>query len=316
MASIRNLRLNTKDPKVLIGPSSFGVINLSPLRQLIHAGFTIVDNPYKRRINKDELLDLLPGVIGLIAGLETLDKEVLGKSDLRIISRCGSGLSNIDLEAAHNLGIIVRNTPLAPVTAVAELVVGCLFSLLRQVPQMDIALHNKKWDKRIGRQLFDMEVAVIGLGNIGKKVAKLLSLFGAKVMGVDPLLSGLVDNVPIVSLNEAIKHADIITLHCSGENCLLGAREFGLMKQGIYLLNAARGSLIDEKALKNALDSYQVAGAWLDTFTDEPYKGILCDCPQVILTPHVGSYTKECRMTMEMQAANNLIEAFENLKGK
>ncbi|MFC1511433.1 phosphoglycerate dehydrogenase [Candidatus Margulisiibacteriota bacterium] len=295
--------------KILLGPSSFGAIDKTPLKMLAESGMQVVDNPYKRRLTKGELLDLLPGIVGIIAGLEPLDREVLEKSELKVISRCGSGLSNVDLNAAKEKGMIVKNTPLAPAFSVAELTIGCLFALLRQVPQMDAALHQRKWEKKIGRQLAGMTVAVIGFGNIGRLVGRMLKALGAEVIAVDPLLTGIVEGITILDLNKALSQADVITLHCSGEGLLLGESEFGLMKKRIYLLNAARGSLIDEKTLLAAITSGQVAGAWLDTFQDEPYSGPLCDFPQVILTPHVGSYTEECRKSMEMESATNLIEA-------
>jgi D-3-phosphoglycerate dehydrogenase len=207
------------------------------------------------------------------------------------------------------MGITVTNTPLGPTTAVAELTLGCLLNLIRQVPQMNNSLHKKEWSKRIGKELTGSCVGIIGFGNIGRRVGRLLSIFGAKIIAVDPLLSGVVDNVPIVGIEEVLKEADIITLHSSGEDCLLDKQEFDLMKQGVYILNAARGSIINEEALKEALDNGKVAGAWLDTFGNEPYNGVLCDYEQVILTPHIGSYTVQCRSSMEMEAVENLIKA-------
>lgn len=297
--------------KVLLGPSSFADKDNLPLDKLISAGFEVIDNPYKRKLTEDELLKLLPGVEGLIAGLEPLNRRVLEASCLKVISRCGSGLSNIDLQAAKDLGIVVRNTPYGPTTAVAELTIGCLLCLLRQVPQMNHALHQKTWTKRVGTQLQGSCVAVIGFGQIGKKVGQILSVFGANVVASDPLLSGMVGNIKIVSLEEALKNADIITLHASGEDCLLGRNEFNMMKNGVFILNAARGGLLDEEALAEAIDNKKVAGAWLDTFNKEPYDGILCKYGEVILTPHIGSYTVECRRNMELESVENLINSFK-----
>jgi len=294
--------------RILLGPSSFAEQDKAPLQKLLNDGFEVINNPYKRKLTKAELLDLLPGVSGLIAGLEPLDREVLTKSDLKVVSRCGSGLSNIDLAAAKELGIIIKNTPQGPVTAVAELTVGCLLSLLRHVLQMDADLHQKKWTKMMGKQLSDMQVAVIGYGNIGKKVGALLSAFGAKVLPVDPQLPNSVD------LGSALKQADVVSLHCSGEACLLGKDQINLMKKGAYLLNAARGSLVDEAALVEALKKGQIAGAWIDAFQQEPYAGPLTQFTQVILTPHVGSYTLECRRQMEMESVDNLISGL--IKGE
>lgn len=303
--------MENKKIKVLLGPSTFSEMDKTPMKRLQERGFEVVGNPYRRKLTKEELLGLLPGVTGIIAGLEPLDREVLEQSGLKVISRCGSGLSNVDLAAAEELGITVRNTPAGPTTAVAELTVGCLLALLRQVPQMSSALHNKEWSKRIGRQLKGMEVVVIGFGNIGRSVGKLLLHFGAKVSAVDPSHKGIIDDSPVIDLDKALRQSDVITIHSSGENCLLGEREFALMKEGVFLLNAARGGVLDEQALIRALDSKRVAGAWLDTFSKEPYTGPLCGYEQVILTPHVGSYTFECRRDMELEAVENLIEALK-----
>lgn len=300
--------------KILIGPSTFGALDRSPVSKLQEHGFEVIDNPYKRKYSKQELIDLLPGVTGLIAGLETLDREVMAGSQLKVISRCGAGMSNVDLKAAEELGILVRNTPEAPAIAVSELTLGCLLALLRQVVKMNGSLHEKKWNKVIGRQLKDMQVTVVGYGNIGKKVARLLTAFGARVAAVDPRFSVMVEGIPVITLAQALKRSDAITLHCSGDKCLLGADEFSVMKKGVFILNAARGGLIDEKALKDALDSGLVAGAWLDTFENEPYAGVLCDHPQVILTPHAGSYSLECRLAMETEAVDNLIGLFAKIK--
>ena len=305
-----NMKMNKfNDIKVLIGPSSFAALDKSLLDYLRKSGCKIVDNPYKRKLTKPEILQLLgDDVVGLIAGLELLDREVLTNSNLKIISRCGSGMSNVDLIAAEDLGIKVFNTPYGPTTAVAEVTVGALLSLLRMIPIMNRALHERKWEKRIGTQLEGKTAAIIGFGRIGRKVGRLLKAFNAQLLAVDPKYSGVVDDIPIIDLDQALNEADIIILHLSGENILLGKREFGLMKQGVYVLNAARGELIDEKELVKALNTGRVAGAWLDTFSIEPYKGPLCGYDQVVLTPHIGSYTKECRLSMEMEAVKNLLK--------
>lgn len=291
----------------MIGPSSFAALDPAPKQRLLSAELLVIDNPFGRKLAKSELLELLPGVIGLIAGLEVLDREVLEKSDLKVVSRCGSGLSNVDLAAAEDLGIAVFCTPFGPTTAVSELTLGALLCLLRRIPEMSEDLHQSRWNKRIGLQLAGKTAAIIGFGRIGQRVAQLLMAFGVKVMGVDPAFHGSVGEVEITDLDQALSSADIISLHCSGDSQLLGAREFGLMKPGTFLLNAARGSLIDEPTLIAALDSRVIAGAWLDAFAHEPYNGPLTGYRQVLLSPHVGSYTAEGRLDMEMEAVNNLI---------
>jgi len=299
--------------KILIGPSSFATLNYAPKQKLIEAGFQVIDNLFKRKYTKEELVKLLPGVIGLIAGLEPLDREIMEKSDLKVISRCGTGMNNVDLEAARALGIKVYSTPEAPVTAVAELTIGAMLCLLRLIAQMNEDLHDGRWSKKIGTQLHGRIVAIIGYGRIGSYVAKLLHSFNVKLLVVDPHIDKTHIKFSVVSLEEALQQADIVTLHLSGEKEIIGQREFKLMKGGVYLLNASRGGLVDESALIEAIEDGKIAGAWLDSFNEEPYNGPLNRYSQVILTPHVGSYTSECRLCMENEAVENLIKG---LKGE
>ena len=294
--------------KILIGPSTFAAVDPTPLEALNDSGLEVIDNPFKRRLTRAELLDLLtPDVVGLIAGLEPLDRQVMSNSSLKVISRCGSGMSNVDLTAASDLGIAVRSTPTAPVTAVAELVVGAILNLLRSVPSMDRSLHRREWNKRIGQQLSGKTVAVVGFGRIGRRVSQLLKAFDTKIIAVDPVRSDPPDGVNFLNLAEALELADIVTLHCSGEDHLIGDSELQRMQPGSYLVNAARGGLVDEDALVQALDRDHIAGAYLDTFGTEPYQGPLCEYDQVLLTPHIGSYTVECRLQMETEAVDNLL---------
>lgn len=300
--------------KILIGPSSFAAQDTAPIERIAKADFEVVNNPYGRKLTKQELIKLLPGVKGLIAGLETLDEDVMRKSELKVISRCGSGLSNVDMEAAERLGIKVFSTPYGPTSAVAELTLGAMINLLRMISLMDRDMHEGRWTKKIGMQLEGKTVVVIGLGRIGKKVVSLLKPFNVRLFAVDPDVREEINGVEILPLDKALTEADIITIHSSGEQQIIGDDEFRVIKRGTFLLNAARGGLINESSLIRAIESGKIAGAWFDTFTAEPYSGPLIKYPQVVLTPHVGSYTLECRRSMEMEAVENLITAFEKIK--
>jgi len=300
--------------KVFISTSTFSNLDRSPLELLESKGFEVILNPYKRKLTKEESLNVLPGISGLIAGLETLDYEVMSQSNLKVISRCGAGLSNVDLEAARKLDIAVCNTPDGPTNAVAELTLGCLLNLLRMISRMDQDLHEGKWNKKIGGELRGKTLLIIGFGRIGRRLAKLLLSFELNIIVVDPFLNEVNAPFKLLSLKDALPLADIITLHSSGEQCILGDQEFRLMKQGVLLMNAGRGCLINEKVLEEFLNNKTVAGAWLDTFAQEPYQGCLTKYSQVLLTPHVGSYTVETRKSMEMEAVENLIKAFEKIK--
>ncbi|MBD3379373.1 MAG: hydroxyacid dehydrogenase [Candidatus Omnitrophica bacterium] len=304
-----------KGEKILLGPSSFASADPGPMELLVSTGACIVDNPYKRRLTKDEISGLLSqGITGLIAGLEPLDREVLAGSGLKVISRCGAGMSNVDRRAAEEIGIAVRNTPEAPAASVAELTLGAMLSLLRMIPEMNTELHKGRWSKKIGGLLEGRTVVVLGLGHIGRRLCELLSPFKAEVLAVDPFVRDAAGDVPLVELEEALPRADIVSVHCSGEDCVLGRKELNRLKPGALLLNAARGGLVDEEALIECLDEGRVSGAWLDVFGREPYSGPLTGYSQVILTPHVGSYTRECRKRMETEAVNNLIEAFAEIR--
>ncbi len=293
---------------VLIGPSSFGQADPSPLKLLTEAGLKVSPNPFGRKLTKAEVLELLPGSIGLIAGLECIDRDVLNTSGLRVVSRCGSGLSNVDLDAARDLGVRFFSTPEGPTQAVAEMTIGVMLCLIRNVIAMNDRLHKGHWYKQSGFQLKGKTILIIGFGRIGRRVAALLEPFDIRILVCDPQTTADDCNYETVNLVEGIPQADIITLHASGDALLLGKSELDLVKKGVFIFNAARGSLIDEKALRRYLKSGAVAGCWLDSFGQEPYRGPLCGLENVILTPHVGSYTHEGRLNMEMDAAANLLK--------
>ena len=155
-----------------------------------------------------------------------------------------------------------------------------------------------------------MNVFIIGYGRIGKVVASILDAIGAKIFIYDPFISDndIPNNIKKIELIDGLRIADVISLHSSGEDLILGQKEFNLMKRGVYILNVARGGLIDEEELEKALIAGKVIGAWLDTFKQEPYSGNLSKYNQVILTPHIGSYSIEGRKNMEIDAVNNLIK--------
>ena len=297
--------------RVLIGVSSFAEADDRPLGRLRSAGLGVTPNPFGRRLTGPEVSELMASdVVGLIAGLEPLDRGVLAGSHLRVVSRVGAGLSNVDLDAARDLGIDVRSTPDAPTEAVAELTLGAALALLRGLPAMDRAMHDGRWERHLGAQLGGKTVVIVGFGRVGRRVAELLAPFGARVLVVDPNLDpSQTAGYPLLPLSEALPQAEVLTLHASGEDRLLDAAAFAAMADGVFVLNAARGGLIDEAALAAALDSGKVAGAWLDTFVDEPYAGPLRAYSNVLLTPHAGSDTRECRARMEMEAVENLLEA-------
>lgn len=293
--------------KVLIAPSQFGE---GPLRRLAELGFESVPNPYRRKLTRGEVVELLQGVPGIVAGLEPLDKEVLSRTALKVISRCGSGMTNVDAEEAARLGIKVYSTPNGPTTAVAEATLSALLQLLRNFDASSRDLHAGRWTKSTGRQLKGRTAAIIGMGRIGSEVARLLSAFGVTILAVDPCLADRPGPWRSLSLESALRQADIVCVHASHDGILLGPAELALLPRGAIVLNAARGGLVDEAALAEGLRTGRLYGAWLDVFSVEPYQGPLAELPNALLTPHIASYTVEGRETMEMECVENLAKGF------
>lgn len=296
--------------KVAISTSSFASINPAPLQLLEKKGLDVVPNPFGRRLTEEEIISHLHGVDGLLAGLEPLNANVfMNCSQLKAIARVGIGMENVDLDAAKQSGIQVSNTPEGPTDAVAEMTLAATLNLSRGILPANDALHLKQWDKSIGSGLKAKNILIIGYGRIGRRTAELFQAFGAHIMVCDPAVKqiDLENGEQLVKLPEGLKSADMISLHAGGNDTILTAIEFNGMKKGVTILNSARGCLIEERALINALNSGKVAFAWLDVFQEEPYFGKLTEYDQVLLTPHMSTYTIQCRKDMELAAVNNLL---------
>lgn len=296
--------------KVAVGASSFGEGDSEAVKLLEEKGIELVKNPYGRRMTRQEIKTQLKGADGLLAGLEPLDEEVLSTAPgLKAIARIGIGMDNVDISAAKRLGIRVSNTPDAPTQAVAEMTLSALLCLCHQLWAADRDVHNGVWKKRMGRSIRGLKVLVIGCGRIGRRSAALLSSLGAHVMIYDNNAAVLPDaGQKRVSLMEGLRVADAVTLHASGTEEILTPELFEVMKQGVILLNSARGALINENALYRALRSGRVSAFWGDALWSEPYEGVLTECENALLTPHLSTYTTVCREEMELQAVQNLLE--------
>ena len=296
--------------KIAIGPSSFAAKNDTPIQMLKDAGMTIVPNPYGRRLTENEIIAHLDGVDGLIAGLEPLNRNVIASAkQLKAIARVGIGVDNVDFDAAADHNVKVSNTPDGPTRSVAELTVTCMLTLSRQLLTMNKDLHEGEWKKSISTGLLGTPVLFIGFGRIGKAVSGLLKPFAPQILVYDPFIpeEEKIEGAERVTLAQGLKQAQIITIHASGKKTILGDTEFDQMRTGTFLLNSARAELIDEKAIVRSLKENKVAGAWFDAFWDEPYNGELTTFPNVLLTPHVGTYTEQCRSSMETNAVTNLL---------
>ena len=303
--------------KLVISTSSFDVEGNSSLNHLVNSGMHIVRNSYKRKLTEDEAIELLgEDAIGMIAGIEPLTERVFSSAkNLKVVSRCGAGLDSVELAAAKLHGISVFNTPEAPAQAVAELTMGLMLAALRRICQTDRLLRINEWPRMQGQLFAAQTVGIIGLGHIGKRVARLSQAFDARVIAHDPHIDPTSHGVESVSLEELFAEANIISLHVPytpDTHHLLDAKSFARMKPGSIIINAARGGLIDETALDEALISGHLGMAALDVFEQEPYHGPLTKNDRMILTSHIGSLAKESRKCMELEAAENLLKGLVN----
>lgn len=291
--------------RVVVGASSFAASSTKAMDMLTSKGIDVIRNPYGRKLTVEETIQHLQGADGLLAGLELLNEEVLSKTpDLKAIARIGIGTDNVDFEACKRHNIKVSNTPDAPTEAVAEMTLAALLAIGHEIIPSNRDIHEHVWKKRIGFSLNGLKVLIIGYGRIGRKVADKLKLLGCEISVYDPFYP----EFSVTDLKRALQNVEVVSLHASGKEEILSAEEIGWMKDGAVLLNCARGDLVNEDALYTALKSGKLSYYWGDVFWREPYEGKIIECQNAILTPHISTYNKLCRESMESEAVKNLLE--------
>jgi D-3-phosphoglycerate dehydrogenase len=267
---------------------------------------------------EDELVPLVANIDAwVVRGATKVTRRLLDAApQLRWVARAGAGLDNIDVAAASEKGIGVLNVPGANAIAVAELVFGLLLGLFRQIPAADAAMRRGEWEKSrwSGRELRGKTLAIVGLGKIGGAVARRAKAFDMEVIGVDPIVSASdarAMGVEPVTFDEIFPRAEVLSLHAPvlpETKGMVGAAQLARMPRGAVLVNAARGALVDEAALVEALRSGQLAGAALDVYAEEPPKGSpLLSLPNVVLTPHIGAATVEAQEAVGEEIAKMLL---------
>ena len=234
---------------------------------------------------------------------------------MKVVSRYGIGVDNVDLEVAKERGIIVRNTPEARPKLVAELTLTLILSLLRKICIVNNQVRAGEWNPPVGNLLAGKTIGILGLGRIGKTLIRLLNPFEVNflVFELQPD-EEFIANYPIklTSLEETLQSSDILSLHLPltvETKNIIGYDQLKLMKPTAFIVNTARGGLIDEEALINVLEEKSIAGAAIDAFSERPYSGRLSEFPNVILTPHIGSLTEETRKRMEIETVANLLDS-------
>lgn len=276
-----------------------------------------IDADVKVGLSPKELADIIGEYDGLaIRSATKVTADILKKAKkLRVVGRAGIGVDNVDVPSATAQGVVVMNTPFGNSITTAEHAIALMFALARQIPQANASTHASKWEKNkfMGVELCSKTLGLIGCGNIGSIVADRAQGLKMKVVTYDPFLSDerAKDlNVEKVELNELFKRADFISLHTplnDSTRNLLGVENLAKTKKGVRIINCARGGLIDEKALRKAIESGHVAGAALDVFEEEPAtNNVLFGMEQVVCTPHLGASTSEAQENVAIQVAEQI----------
>ena len=282
------------------------------------AGFKVA--VLEKRLSEAELLPLVRDVVALVVRSETqvMKKVIEAAPRLRVVGRAGVGIDNVDIEAATQRGIVVMNTPSGNTTSTAELTFAMLMALARKIPQAHASMKAGHWNRKEfqGVELCNKTLGILGMGRIGSEVARRAIAFGMRVLAYDPYLAlsrAKALQVELVELDELYARSDFITVHMPMSEETRGwvnAAAFAGMKKGVRVLNCARGGIINEKDLFNAIQSGRVAGAALDVFETEPLpkEFPLRDLPQVIMTPHLGASTEEAQENVGIEVAEAIID--------
>ena len=303
-----NLNLQRRKMKILVCDKT----EMDAIEKMRNAGLTVDTN---FEVTPEELPNILPHYDGCVVRSRTKIRQPLIDvcPNLKIIVRGGVGLDTIDAEYARSKGITVMNTPKASSASVAELAIGYMFMTARNLFKASSTMKAEKWEKKAfeGDEISGKILGLIGIGNIGKEVAARAKVLGMTVLAYDPYVKSASD-VRLVNLEELLRTADYISLHLpkTKESAnLIGPDQFGMMKTGIRIINCARGGIVNEDALYEALITGKVAAAALDVFDEEPptdWKLVKLD--NVICSPHIGAATKEAQGRVGSEVAEKLIE--------
>ncbi|MCR4943127.1 MAG: D-2-hydroxyacid dehydrogenase [Clostridium sp.] len=293
-------------------------LEAAAIAELQKAGIEVVND----HIEQDKLGEALKDFDAIVIRSATkLTKEIIDREaggNLKLIVRAGVGVDNIDLQAAKDNGVTVKNTPNASSNSVAELAVAHMFAVARFVNIANVTMRNDEWNKKKykGVEISGKTLGIIGMGRIGRSLAEKAVALGMKVVYTD--LFGKQDSLSydFLEMDELLKTADFISLHVpydKTKGSLISTKEFEMMKDGVFLINCARGKVVDEAALLDALNSGKVAGAGIDVFEQEPTANKeLVNHPAVSVTPHIGASTKEAQTRIGEEVVST-IKGFFNL---
>jgi D-3-phosphoglycerate dehydrogenase len=305
-----------KNYRLLVTPTSYGKNDLRLKAELEGLVGEVIYNPTGKPLSSVEVRGLLPGVDGYIAGLDTIDRAALAGADrLKVIARYGVGVDAVDLNACREKGIIVTNTPGANSASVAELTLALILSLARQIPEAVAATRQGSFPRLAGISLEGKTVGLLGLGAIGKQVARRLAGFDCRILAYDPYPDKAFasqQDIQVTTLTELLADSDFVSLHLPllpETRQLVNDQFLSQMKPGAYLINTARGELVDEAALLRGLQNGRLRGVALDVFAKEPPDPDhpLLKLKQVIAVPHLGAQTDGATNAMGWMAFHDCL---------
>ena len=309
-------------PKVLITTVPFGDKNRLPIDLLDASGVEYSINTLGRKLKEEELAEMVTDYDVLIAGTEDITDVVMAKaSKLKLISRVGIGLDNINLLAAERRGIKVSYTPDAPAPAVAELTIGLMLALLRSVHVSNAQMHRGEWQRLFGRRIPEVTIGIIGTGRIGGRVLRRLQAFGSPRILANDIRpdKNIAPELKLewVGKEDIYKQADLISLHVpltKQTKNMISHDELMMMQLDAMIINTSRGGIINEADLGAVLNAGHLSGAAIDVFDQEPYSGDLSKIDRCLLTSHMGSMSIDCRTRMEIEATEEVVRFLNNQK--
>ena len=309
-------------PKVMILTKKFAEFSREPVKVLESAGFEVVEKDYDRVTlsQEEEMCRVIQGADAIIvtAMFPATRRIIMSADRLKMIAIRSAGFEGSDLKAATEKGVVVTNNPGSNASSVADMAIGLMLSVSKQIVKKDREMRKGQYNRGGGEDLFGKTVGIIGLGNIGKRVAKRLQGFEVKIIAND-----IVDypdfretyRIPSVSKEELLQQADFVTIHVpldDSTRLMIGEERLKLMKPSAYLVNTARGGIVDEQALYKALTQGWIAGAGLDVFKEEPPKfRPLVELENVVCTPHSAGLSREASYAMAMETVTKIIQFFQ-----
>ncbi|MTT32334.1 phosphoglycerate dehydrogenase [Terrilactibacillus sp. BCM23-1] len=306
--------------KVLVTATNYSVLCKEAKEKLRQHGLEVIENPYGRPMTDQELKLYVPDVDAVIAGVDTWDDNIFQIAPkLRVISRFGVGIDNINLDQARLRGITVTNAPRLNANGVAELTIGLIFSALRNIPNLNESTKKGYWERFVGNEISGKTIGLLGFGNIPQMVAKKMQGFDVNLCAYDkyPNFEKAKEyHVQMLSLDETLRSSDIICMHLPSIKetyHIMNKENFKKMKDKAYFINTARGALVDEQALYWALNSEKLSFAAIDVFEDEPVAkdNPLFSLPNIVTTPHTAAETYQIYHDVGLLTADAVIDVLE-----